>query len=545
MRRYESSKNSTVSNVRKAGLREEGEEVLLASMRGSCETQEAGDVRVLRIDGDKAEADEVLFSILSAEMDVRTLRSFYAESFRCCTEVAFGEPACAEGSISSDEGIESDDINGDTRKSISGFATDWSSTASKGWERNRDDGATEENARSAAGRMGTRSGNQNDGQALEPGGISCGLQGGFGAPEDEDCRRDRRQVAWLTQSSGAGCEEGSVLTGIRVESVKIPEREDLERLGVCIEGDRVRVYNLSVSGHPSYVLENGCVVHNCHRIGAASWGDIIPKFNAAYRLGLTATPRRKDMAEDVFFNHIAPVTYRATSESVRPKLRKIVTTTELRAVSRGEYKVSVDQLNSAQIVNQLCLDTFRTQAIVDDIVQAVAVGRKIMVVSARLEHLRVMAERVGQALFNIDLPFVPIMDFYTGEWFSGELWETTTRTHRRGDRKMAPRKQVDLDRAERANLIFATPQLVSEGLDISALDVLLLATPISDVEQAVGRVRRFCVPGEQCAHYCPWRAGKCKGKPVPIIVDVVDERIPRLRGMAARREKFYKTCCTM
>jgi len=282
-----------------------------------------------------------------------------------------------------------------------------------------------------------------------------------------------------------------------------------------------------------------------HRTGAASWSDIIPRFDAAYRLGLSATPRRKDGAEDVFFHHIAPVTYRATTESVRPKLRKIVTTTELRAISRGEYKVPVDQLNSAQIINQVCLDTFRTQAIVDDIVQAVTVGRKIMVVSARLEHLRVMAERVGQALFNIDLPFVPIMDFYTGEWFSGELWETTTRTHRRGDRKMAPRKQVDLDRAERANLIFATPQLVSEGLDISALDVLLLATPISDVEQAVGRVRRFCVPGEQCAHYCPWRAGKCKGKPVPIIVDVVDERIPRLRGMAARREKFYKTCCTM
>jgi superfamily II DNA or RNA helicase len=296
-----------------------------------------------------------------------------------------------------------------------------------------------------------------------------------------------------------------------------------------------------------YAGSFGLVISDeAHRLGAASWSDVIPKFDAAYRLALTATPRRKDGAEDVFFHHISPVTYRATTESVKPKLRKIITTTELRAISRGEYRVPVDQLNSAQIINQVCLDTFRTQAIVDDLVQAVQIGRKIMVVSARLDHLRDMADRTGQALFNLDLPFVPIQDFYTGQWFSHDVWDTTTKAHRKGDPKMVPREQADLDRAERANVIFATQQMVLEGLDIPALDVLLLATPISDVEQAAGRVRRWCLPEpNKCEHYCPWRAGKCKGKPTPIIVDVMDLRIPRLKGMAARREKFYKTCCTM
>jgi superfamily II DNA or RNA helicase len=306
------------------------------------------------------------------------------------------------------------------------------------------------------------------------------------------------------------------------------------------------VYNLSVDGHPSYVLDSGVVVHNCHRVGAKSWSDIIPKFSAAYRIGLSATPRRKDGAQDVFFHHIAPVTYQATTESLRVKLRKVVTTTELRSISHGADVVPVDNLNSAQIVNQLCLDSFRTQAIVDDILQAVRVGRKIMVVSARLEHLREMSARCAQALFNMNVPFVPIMDFYTGEWFNGEVWEKATKAHKRGDLKMVSRTQADLNRAERANLLFATPQLVSEGLDIPALDVLLLATPISDVEQMTGRVRRWCLPEpKKCAHYCPWRAGTCKGKPTPIVVDVVDMRIPRLRGMSARRDKFYKTCCTM
>lgn len=282
-----------------------------------------------------------------------------------------------------------------------------------------------------------------------------------------------------------------------------------------------------------------------HRISAATWADIIPRFSAAYRLGLTATPRRKDGAENVFFYHIAPVTYEAHTESVRPDLRRLYTDTMLRPISRGQYKVKVDNLNSAQIANQICADATRTRALVDDIVEAVRNDRKIIVVSSRLDHLRDMMNQVGHILRNMALPFVPVLDAYTGDWFTGDAWETTTKAHRKGDPKIVHRTKEDLDRAESANAIFATQQMVLEALDIPALDVIMFTTPISDVEQGTGRVRRHCVPSSECAHYCPWRAGRCAGKPTPIVVDVIDERIPRLRGMASRRERFYKTCCTM
>ncbi|MFA4971189.1 MAG: DEAD/DEAH box helicase family protein [bacterium] len=278
-----------------------------------------------------------------------------------------------------------------------------------------------------------------------------------------------------------------------------------------------------------------------HRIGAASWCSIIPKFAAAYRIGLTATPRRKDGADDVFFYHIAPVTYAARTQTVRPRVRRIYTGTTLTDIKRGSYEVKVDKLNSAQIVNQLCQDRDRTRSIVDDLVQAVRAERKILVVSARLEHLQEMAEDLVRIMKNVSLPFPVVTGFYTGQWFTGERWETTTRAHRRGDPKLAPRTLADLEQAERANVIFATQQLVMEGLDIPALDVLVMATPISDVEQVVGRLRRVCVPSDRCEHWCPWRAGRCQGKPTPLVVDVVDERIPRMRGMAARRDRYYGT----
>lgn len=280
----------------------------------------------------------------------------------------------------------------------------------------------------------------------------------------------------------------------------------------------------------------------CHRVGAATWSDVIPKFRAAYRLGLTATPRRKDGAENAFFYHIAPVTYAAATATVLIKVRRIVTTASVTAIERGKYKVKADALNSAQIINQICANPERTRAIADDLVGAVKTGRKIMVVSARLEHLKAMSEMLRASLGHVPLPWTPTMDFYTGEWFTGEVWDTWSKSHRKGDPKLAARKQEDLTRAERAQVIFATQQMVLEGLDIPALDVMVFAAPISDVEQASGRVRRWCSPEpEKCERLCAWRAGRCTGKPIPIIVDVQDLQVPRLRGMARRREVFYRT----
>jgi len=85
-----------------------------------------------------------------------------------------------------------------------------------------------------------------------------------------------------------------------------------------------------------------------------------------------------------------------------------------------------------------------------------------------------------------------------------------------------------------------------EGLDIPSIDVLVMATPISDVEQIVGRIQRWCFPQDgKCEVACPWRAGKCKQKPQPIVVDVVDEMIVQLNPKYRRRMRFYKKLGTL
>jgi superfamily II DNA or RNA helicase len=51
------------------------------------------------------------------------------------------------------------------------------------------------------------------------------------------------------------------------------------------------------------------VVDEVHRFGAVEFRKAITRFPAKYRLGVTATPKRKDGLEDVFFMHIGEIAF--------------------------------------------------------------------------------------------------------------------------------------------------------------------------------------------------------------------------------------------
>ncbi len=277
------------------------------------------------------------------------------------------------------------------------------------------------------------------------------------------------------------------------------------------------------------------IVDETHRIAAPTWAPLAPKFKAAYRLGLTATPRRKDGAEDVFIHHLGAVAYRAKTEAMVPKIRTLRLPARLKPERMRGKRVHPDDLPQSKVMSQLAGDKFRTREISDEILMAVRRGRKVMVVSERLEQLRQIYLHLIDAFPKVDgLNRRPTVAPYTGEWFTGEVTPS-------GKRKRRPLKEDDLRRAESANVILATKQMVEEGLDIPALDVIIFATPMSDVEQAVGRVRRFCEPKpEKCAHLCPWRAGECQGKRDAIVTDIVDIGSGLCEAKHEKRKRFYR-----
>lgn len=130
------------------------------------------------------------------------------------------------------------------------------------------------------------------------------LQGGHSEPGNDDSHRVGRREPFFIGKAGTGSEKSDFFGGSRVVGISRIKRES-----------PVPVFNLHVSGHPSY-FANGFSVHNCHMISRKS-SSMYGKFFADLRkvypdmrlLGLTATPHRLDSGrldsgEDAMFEKI-------------------------------------------------------------------------------------------------------------------------------------------------------------------------------------------------------------------------------------------------
>jgi len=81
-------------------------------------------------------------------------------------------------------------------------------------------------------------------------------------------------------------------------------------------------------------------------------------------------------------------------------------------------------------------------------------------------------------------------------------------------------KEAALKESESKKIIIATFSMAQEALDIRTLTSLIMATPKTDIEQAVGRILR-------------------ERHSSPIIVDIIDEHQP-FKNQWAKRKIFYK-----
>jgi len=255
----------------------------------------------------------------------------------------------------------------------------------------------------------------------------------------------------------------------------------------------------SLSGNSSYPDElwqwPGCVIFDeVHRVAARTWCPVPAKFLAKYRLGISATLRRKDGADAVFWENIGPVIFEAHEERLVPVIKRVWSTFSLSKTDRFNPHLAPQSL----LLRFLCASRERNDLIAGQVVAAVRAGRKCLVLSGRLNHLEAL------------------------EVLIRKLWPAATGGESVGW-YVGGRSKGQLIEAAKAKVIFGTIQYCSEGLDIPSLDTLFLTTPMSDVEQAVGRILR---PSD--------------GKKNPIVVDIRDDMVPMFEAMGKKRERFYQ-----
>ncbi len=69
-------------------------------------------------------------------------------------------------------------------------------------------------------------------------------------------------------------------------------------------------------------------------------------------------------------------------------------------------------------------------------------------------------------------------------------------------------KQEELDKSSLKNVLLGTFQLAQEGMDVPTLNTLILASPVSSIEQAIGRIQR---QQQNIRKY------------QPVVIDILDE----------------------
>ena len=260
----------------------------------------------------------------------------------------------------------------------------------------------------------------------------------------------------------------------------------------------------SQTGEPivkNLVRNYGLIIcDECHHAAAPQLELVLKSAPAKYIYGLSATPERSDGLTRALSMLCGPLRYviDPKTQAIQQGIQRIVRP-RFTGIRLSAYEPDA---SCNQILDMLCAHAARNELIVDDALEAASNGRHPLILSKRKKH--------AEELFRLlnDRRHEPIL--LTGEIGAKE-------------RKAILNSLPGFEHEHR--IIVATESLLSEGFDLSYLDTLFIATPISwdgSVTQQVGRLHR--------SH---------EGKQQVEIFDYIDLSIPMLARMYQKRLKTY------
>jgi superfamily II DNA or RNA helicase len=236
------------------------------------------------------------------------------------------------------------------------------------------------------------------------------------------------------------------------------------------------------------------LVDELHRLGARSWCPVPTFFKARHRVGLTATPKRQDGADNVFYYHVGPILHVVKEHKLKPTIKRVYSKFRLVQTPNFNPNLAPESL----VLRFLCANESRNSKIVCLMADAVQAGRKLLVLSKRLNHLH------------------QLETMFRREWEARGCAATSIGYYVGG------RTEEQLDEAAQAQILLATTQYAAEALDIPQLDTLFLTVPMGNVTQATGRILR-----------------EYEGKKPPIVVDIRDDSVRLYRKFGEMRDRYY------
>lgn len=243
------------------------------------------------------------------------------------------------------------------------------------------------------------------------------------------------------------------------------------------------------------------IVDECHHIPAFSFERVLREVKARYVVGLTATPVRKDGHHPIVIMQCGPIRHRvgAKEQAASRPFEHVV----IPRPTQLNLSPQTEAAGIQRIYAELANDSDRTDLICSDVLRAVADGRSPLVLTERIDHLALLAERIGPSV-----PHLLVMRGGMGVKQRRIVTEALTAIP-----------------ADEPRVVLATGRYIGEGFDDARLDTLFLAMPVSwrgTIQQYAGRLHRLYAT-----------------KKVVQIYDNVDSGVPVLARMYQRRLKGY------
>jgi len=237
------------------------------------------------------------------------------------------------------------------------------------------------------------------------------------------------------------------------------------------------------------------VFDEAHHLSAEVFSQCLPKTTTKRMMGLSATLTRKDGLTKVFEWYLGKPVYQIKRND-----------TDLLVIVKRFFDPDPDysneiklqwngKLNMAKMINNICDFAPRNKVIIDTLIELLEKepDRQILILSERRNHLVDLAE----LLKNGGIQF----GYYVGGM-----------------------SQEELNKSAQKKVLLGTFQLAQEGMDVPTLNTLILASPVSSIEQAIGRIQR---------------QQKSARMYQPLVIDIIDE-FSMFEGQGKKRLAFYR-----
>ena len=333
------------------------------------------------------------------------------------------------------------------------------------------------------------------------------------------------------------------------------------------------------------------IYDEAHHMAAPSFSKAFPIISSKYNLGLSATPKRSDNLQNIFYWNIGPTSFESFTND-KFAIVKNINFTDDNYVEKYNWKGSID-LHKLHL--QIIDNDFRNNMIVKQLVHLSKKGRQILVLSKMINHLRILKtnfckkkyyknypreiifeickkKKINKKSFSLICSFIKIpitSGYYIGGMKQSVDQSVNSKTHKELDKLIFDnidkikieylkyiynknnklRKKINLNREDKINIVEESNIEIEidnniESLEKSAKSDILFAsyqlvsegTDIPTLNTLI-----MTTPKKQIQQVVG-RILRAKTEFTPLIIDIADISFSVYQNQSYYRNRYYRKC---